>query len=1371
MATQEKTWNVANRLHSQKDSDNPEVNHIIAGADEIYDDAKGAKQSDINAQTGAALANCYTKAETYSKEQLDSMITTPDVNYVTVATFADLPQTGEADTVYRVSSYDGTQVDVTKYALYAWDGTTYQLLAVRSAIGEVVDVSEINSGATYTDLPAALAAVPDSVKRGGMSIKFIQRTNIGTAEEPVYNDEYVQYRYMGTSIATADFTNTANWQGIDEEPTAGSRNLVESGGIVKMLDELFTDIPDVQISLMQLAIIADGTFGTNTSSRHAGIPVKAGERYLIKNTQALTAAATYTRYAFVTSLDYSAGENIPLVGGTSVVEIPLGGSFIVTVPAGASYLLVNYNTTAYPLYVKGYAIIDDEAEQSNHLIRSKAVYDFKKEIESKGGLFIDYNHLYNSYTAGDPRNYYKEDANYNSIWIFWPKDAISVVINKYLTVTNYRQFSDYTPAGLNELGSTSLNRTEDTTAFPRYSSGAESKLMVLSLKKSNNADLDYSDIYIEFGYKNHDSDINALPNLIGKKISILGNSIDSFEGYSYWNNSGTIVKSDRYPGWLPINGSSVNNDVIHASQVWWMQVIERCGGILERNNSIGGSGVTYDSEANYNQPCALRRYADLGNPDVIFIHGLANESASRITWTFDPTRTTAELEAGIGTSENKGPYYADLGASYDLLVRKLMELYPNARIIHYIKSTASRSEGAIEIANYYNQEYINLNEISSLITTIGSGDVHPNMRGMKAVADYIIKTLSDATKDAIIKEEILAEANHYTDEKKEETEASIAFESEDFPGGEADILTYLTDKNNRCYGYIKKDGTVFLYKFEGRGIQLDLLNYLSADSPYNDPDVLKYLTDENDVCYGYIRKDGTVVLYRAKIEHLETNEDDRHSASEAQMAAVLGLLATGVDSIEMTNNPKMLSALTNLFTDKAVNMNADNKNAINIKPCLSIIDDDTADVQIPSSYGSDTVSTSTSGGFFSVLLPMMLSLGEKHGIKMPVGLACEGHRVGLTSYKQFNDDYSELNENGRAIKWLHDNMGWNVLNHSMTAQLPQRAYYVDGINSSLANTILAEGTYNSPLSFWNTMVLDRLTGKWYEVNSTKTAWVERTPTKKYAQLFYQDYNTKAWYFNRDFDFDYSWGEWFKRAEELGLPFEKVIVHNGGTTNPYTIAAGRHYAHFSIRTSGIYNRPPIPAAVNRADGDPSGYKGLGYNAYDETWVAGRKANIDNALNDGSWIILMTHTNDQEYFRNYYLDNKEYPNKDNNYSSEWIIPLKHEEIQDIIGDNVHDYINHPPSRLGINSWEEWHPAPGTHLAGLYEVLDYALTNGINWVSPMEGWKTHGNILNLGVDRNEQSYSYETAANQVPYTDEEKSYLTIGADMSIRYYNSKK
>lgn len=233
MATQEKTWNVANRLHSLKDSDNPEVNHIIAGADEIYDDAKGAKQSDINAQADAALADRYRKSETYSKEQVDALITTPDVNYVTVATFADLPQTGEANTIYRVSFYDGTQVDASKYALYAWNGATYQLLAVRSAVGEVFDVSEYNGDATYETLTAALGIsgqnVPVNARRGGMTIKFINSTT----------GKYDQYRYIDTDATTnSKFVNTANWQGIDSELTPGSENLVESGGVERVVTDI-----------------------------------------------------------------------------------------------------------------------------------------------------------------------------------------------------------------------------------------------------------------------------------------------------------------------------------------------------------------------------------------------------------------------------------------------------------------------------------------------------------------------------------------------------------------------------------------------------------------------------------------------------------------------------------------------------------------------------------------------------------------------------------------------------------------------------------------------------------------------------------------------------------------------------------------------------------------------------------------------------------------------------------------------------------------------------------------------------------------------------------------------------------------------------
>lgn len=499
---------------------------------------------------------------------------------------------------------------------------------------------------------------------------------------------------------------------------------------------------------------------------------------------------------------------------------------------------------------------------------------------------------------------------------------------------------------------------------------------------------------------------------------------------------------------------------------------------------------------------------------------------------------------------------------------------------------------------------------------------------------------------------------------------------------------------------------------------------------------------------------------------------------------IAGLLAEGIDNIELSNDQSFIQKLKSFDTPIPIEFRIADENTI-LSPCLSIIDDDTIDGQIPDSQGKGK-SQANVGGYFSVLLPLTLSLKAKYSKNVPVGLACEGHRVGFTSYMQADDNYSVLNTNDNAVKWLHNNVGWNVLNHSMTAQLPQRAFFVDGINSEHANKILAAGEYHGFLSFSNTMVLDRLTGKWWEVNSTKTAWVERTPTKKYAQPFYKEYinaddpnanHNGSWYFNRDFDFDYSWGEWFKRAEELGLPCEKAIVHNGSTTSVYTISAARKYAYFSVNTRLIYNNPPIGGAVSRTTAASS----LDYNKWDDTWVAENMGIVDNCYNNQSWVIFMTHINNQTYNRNYYLDNKEYPDieasqpelraKDPNYPSEWIIPLKYDEILDVIGDNTHDYINTPPSRLNIRSWDEWHPAPGTQLAAFYYVLDYAMSKGINIVTPMEGWKTHGNILNLGVDRNGQTYVYDSASRQVPYTDEEKSYLTIGADMSVRFYNKKK
>ena len=100
--------------------------------------------------------------------------------------------------------------------------------------GSALDISELcatenpHKPATFEDLSAALtalAALPATYRKGGMSIKY----------EQTPDNKYVQFRYMETDATTVDtFTDPTNWQGVDENPTLGSKNLVESGGVHKV---------------------------------------------------------------------------------------------------------------------------------------------------------------------------------------------------------------------------------------------------------------------------------------------------------------------------------------------------------------------------------------------------------------------------------------------------------------------------------------------------------------------------------------------------------------------------------------------------------------------------------------------------------------------------------------------------------------------------------------------------------------------------------------------------------------------------------------------------------------------------------------------------------------------------------------------------------------------------------------------------------------------------------------------------------------------------------------------------------------------------------------------------------------------------------
>ena len=100
--------------------------------------------------------------------------------------------------------------------------------------GGVYDVSSHNDGAVFESLSTLLGSanlstlIPTSVRRGGMSIRFIQ------GSVPNSDNKYIQARLMAQNFTT----NVTQWQGMDDKPTAGSKNLVESGSVAKELEKI-----------------------------------------------------------------------------------------------------------------------------------------------------------------------------------------------------------------------------------------------------------------------------------------------------------------------------------------------------------------------------------------------------------------------------------------------------------------------------------------------------------------------------------------------------------------------------------------------------------------------------------------------------------------------------------------------------------------------------------------------------------------------------------------------------------------------------------------------------------------------------------------------------------------------------------------------------------------------------------------------------------------------------------------------------------------------------------------------------------------------------------------------------------------------------
>ena len=159
-----------------------------------------------------------------------------------------------ADQDHTRAESDHAAVEVYVDSLGAFDISAYH------ATGGVL--------ATYANLQAALgtngANIPDALRKGGMSVKFVQ----GTVQSS--DNNYVQARLMADEFTT----DISAWQGVDAEPAAGSKNLVESGGVAKInlvpLLQHNGDIIDLLSSYENGTIVNGEDVSSNTRVRTSG---------------------------------------------------------------------------------------------------------------------------------------------------------------------------------------------------------------------------------------------------------------------------------------------------------------------------------------------------------------------------------------------------------------------------------------------------------------------------------------------------------------------------------------------------------------------------------------------------------------------------------------------------------------------------------------------------------------------------------------------------------------------------------------------------------------------------------------------------------------------------------------------------------------------------------------------------------------------------------------------------------------------------------------------------------------------------------------------------------------------------------------------
>lgn len=533
----------------------------------------------------------------------------------------------------------------------------------------------------------------------------------------------------------------------------------------------------------------------------------------------------------------------------------------------------------------------------------------------------------------------------------------------------------------------------------------------------------------------------------------------------------------------------------------------------------------------------------------------------------------------------------------------------------------------------------------------------------------------------------------------------------------------IVDKNNKIVGGIKKDGSVV---FQQGGFSEELTKGIG-----DVPGILKVVTDEGGNVVMAIREDG-VYIPQLHSDNIERDIDGNELMARA--------IAATINKGEFYSP----SVSESVFVNKG-SWRKDGSPDFQKQAIFCVHDDDTIDMNIPSSKANPWM---TGGGYLSTMYPLLQSVGGIKGC-----LAMEGQRCGFT------DDVPALNDNGKIAKKMQDELGWEIMAHSMTARYEFENYLVESLDSDLANTILANSSYYGANSNNTTSVYVSSENKNYMVSQDKQ-WVE-VPIQ-YIKPYVKDYNTKlVVMYNPTFPVDYQWGKWLELATGFGLKVNTWVTPASTSSFANVPLINRYFKYGGFGNIDIseVNVPPLTSTIVRLpmENQP-GYKGETDtdNSYKPELLAAWKSIVDEAVEKGGWVIFAYHA-----YRPCWLNKLpgSLVSEGGTYPDSWVYPLR-----DLT--TYPDTYLDPPVEKGINKWSDWHPCPNTRLYMLYEILQYAKQKGMINATSSEAFQKIGNTMTIG---------YFTKGGQLGFdkylasSASDYSHFVVGVDGSQDYFNN--